>query len=58
MVLTPLAEFTAVLPNDAQVGMDKKNDPARFEIPRATISCVASTNVDLAGKMKQELLRL
>ena len=42
-VLTPLAQFTAVLENDPVVGIDWTNDPTRLQIPSAIISWFAST---------------
>ena len=38
VVLTPLAALTAVLPNEADTGIDWKNDPKRLAAPSATIS--------------------
>jgi hypothetical protein len=38
VVLTPLAALTAVLPNEADTGIDWKNDPKRLAAPNATIS--------------------
>ena len=37
-VLTPLAEFTAVLENDPVVGKDCTKDPAKLHNPSASIS--------------------
>lgn len=42
-VLTPLAEFTAVLLNDPVVGMDWTKEPNKLQTPRAIISWLAST---------------
>ena len=42
-VLTPLELLTAVLENDPVVGMDWTKLPRRLQIPRATISWLAST---------------
>ena len=44
-VLTPLAQFTAVLENDPVVGMDWTNEPTRLQIPSAIISWFASTGL-------------
>lgn len=39
----PLAFDTADLVNAPHVGIDLKKDPSTLHIPRAIISCVAST---------------
>lgn len=35
VVRTPLAEFTAVRPNEAATGMEWKKDPRKFATPNA-----------------------
>jgi len=47
-VLTPLAAWTELRPNDDVIGIDPKKDPNIFAIPKAIISCEASTLFPLA----------
>lgn len=47
-VFIPLASLTAERENAPQVGMDWKNDPKMLQIPRAIISCEASTTFPVA----------
>lgn len=49
VVRTPLALLTAVRVNDPVTGIDCTNEPSRLHIPSASISCVASIVLPLAG---------
>lgn len=47
-VRTPLASLTADRENAPQVGIDWTNDPKILQIPKAIISCEASTTFPVA----------
>lgn len=42
-VTTLDVRLIALRVNDPEIGMEPRKDPAKFEIPNASISCVAST---------------
>jgi len=48
VVWTPLAWLRALRVNAPHVGIDIMNDPAMLHMPKANISCVASTIPPLA----------
>jgi hypothetical protein len=45
VVLTPLAELTAVREKEPVVGIEEKKEPAKLQNPRAIISWLASTGL-------------
>ena len=47
-VLAPLAAWTELRPNEAEMGMEPKNEPKRVPRPKAIISWVASVRRPLA----------
>jgi len=55
VVWTPLAWLRALRVNAPHVGIDMMNDPAMLHMPKASISCVASTMPPLAKAQNKTL---
>lgn len=58
VVWTPLAWLRALRVNAPHVGIDIMNDPAMLHMPKANISCVASTIPPLAKAQYNKKLDL